>query len=291
MTTSPPGLTGATIDRDDRRRHDPEALAAARRDPRARVMALSGLDPAIGIDGRLVWNSLSDTHPAAELLFLGTEDDRPHFAELVTGAPAPPPRSPAVWQALAVLPGADAALYSAARSLLEWHRRHGFCANCGTPTAIARGGWMRRCGACAAEHFPRVDPVVIMLAEHGGRVLLGRQAGFPPGRFSALAGYVEVGESLEEAVSRELYEEAGVRTTTVRYVASQPWPFPASLMVACMAEVASDALTLDERELEAAMWVTRDEARAALASDPAAAFLPPPPLAIAHTLLERWLGT
>jgi NAD+ diphosphatase len=128
-----------------------------------------------------------------------------------------------------------------------------------------------------------------MLAEHQGRILLGRQPSFPPGRYSALAGFVEPGESIEEAVARELFEEAGVRAGAVRYVASQPWPFPGSLMIACIAEAEDDALTLDTKELEDAIWVARQEAAAAMAGEPGARFIAPPPFAIAHTLLERWL--
>ena len=134
----------------------------------------------------------------------------------------------------------------------------------------------------------RVDPVVIMLAEHEGRVLLGRQPHYPERRYSALAGFVEPGESIEEAVARELMEEAGVAVGDVRYVASQPWPFPGSLMIACLARAESDALRLDRNELEDAFWASREEVAAALAGDPAAPFLAPPPFAIANTLLARW---
>jgi NAD+ diphosphatase len=182
----------------------------------------------------------------------------------------------------------DAALYAGARSLVDWHARHGFCSVCGTATAIFRAGWARKCPNCGAEHFPRVDPVVIMIAEHQGRALLGRQPAWPPGRYSALAGFLEVGESIEEAVAREIFEEAGVRVRAVRYLASQPWPFPSSLMIACIAEAEGDAITLDANELEDARWFTRDEVRQALARDPEALFGAPPPYAIAHTLLTAW---
>ena len=188
------------------------------------------------------------------------------------------------------LPAGEAATYAAARSLIDWHARHGFCPRCGAPTQAFRAGWARRCTADGSEHFPRTDPVVIMLAEHDGRVLVGRQKAFPPGRYSALAGFVEVGESMEEAVARELHEEAGVRATAVRYLSSQPWPFPSSLMLACIAEVADDSITLDEKELEAAMWVTRDDVAAALAEAEGARFLPPPAFAIANTLFQHWLA-
>jgi NAD+ diphosphatase len=184
----------------------------------------------------------------------------------------------------------DAALWGTARSLIEWHNRHRFCSNCGTPTAVFRAGWGRKCGNCKGEHFPRVDPVVIMLAEHRGRVLLGRQPQYPPGRYSALAGFVEVGETIEAAVARELHEEAGIAVRNVRYLASQPWPFPSSLMIGCHAEALADELTIDTTELDDARWFTRAEVAAALAGDADAAFLPPPRFAIARTLLEHWLA-
>jgi NAD+ diphosphatase len=193
-----------------------------------------------------------------------------------------------VWKLLGILSHADAALWGTARSLIDWHNRHRFCSACGSPSELFRAGWGRRCPACAAEHFPRVDPVVIMLAEHDGRVLLGRQPRFPPRRYSALAGFVEPGESIEEAVTRELREEAGIEATQVRYIASQPWPFPGQLMIACLARAADDRLTLDREELDDAFWASRSEVEAALAGDPAAPFLAPPPFAIAHSLLRAW---
>ena len=191
---------------------------------------------------------------------------------------------------MALLHPEDAPLFAAALSLSRWHGRNRFCAGCGRVTEPVRGGWSRRCADCSAEHFPRVDPVVIMLAEHEDRLLLGRQPHYPPGRYSALAGFVEVGETLEAAVARELHEEAGIRVRDVRYVASQPWPFPSSLMFGCHAEANSDALTIDTAELDDARWFTRDEIADALADRPGAAFQPPPKAAIARTLLERWLA-
>jgi NAD+ diphosphatase len=175
-------------------------------------------------------------------------------------------------------------------SLASWHSRHGFCSVCGSPSAIFRGGWARRCDACGSEHFPRVDPVVIMLVEHDGRLLLGRQPIYPPGRYSALAGFVEPGETIEAAVARELGEEAGIAATDIDYIASQPWPFPSSLMIGCTARATSDVLTIDHDELDDARWFTRAEVAAAIAGDPAAPFLPPPPFAIARTLLDHWIG-
>jgi NAD+ diphosphatase len=154
---------------------------------------------------------------------------------------------------------------------------------------LFRAGWGRKCSGCSAEHYPRVDPVVIMLAEYRGRILLARQPQYPPRRFSALAGFVEPGESIEEAVARELHEEAGIHVSNTRYAASQPWPFPGSLMIGCVADAASGEVTLDTTELEAAIWVDRDQVRSALDANPSALFATPPPFAIAHTLLLHWL--
>jgi NAD+ diphosphatase len=193
-----------------------------------------------------------------------------------------------VFPTLALMRAEDAAIWGAARSLIEWHNRHLFCGRCGAPTRLFRAGWGRKCTGCGLDHFPRVDPVVIMLAEHEGRVLLGRQPQYPPRRYSALAGFVEPGESVEEAVARELKEEAGLEVSGVRYVASQPWPFPGQLMIACIAAATSPNIVLDDNELEDAIWVDRAGVAAALAADPAAPFLAPPPFAIANTLLRAW---
>jgi NAD+ diphosphatase len=223
---------------------------------------------------------------AKELLFLGLDAGEPRFAALEPSGPRS--GSMAVLQLLHRLPPAQVALYAAARSLVDWHYRHGFCARCGAATTVFRGGWARRCDSCKAEHFPRVDPVVIMLAEHGDRVLLGRQPQFPPRMYSALAGFIEPGESLEEAVARELHEEAGVRALSVRYVLSQPWPFPSSLMIGCIAPVEHDLIRLDTNELQDAIWLSREEVRAVLRAEPGARIMTPPPLAIAHSLLQAW---
>lgn len=283
-----PGFTGGTLDRADRVRHDSALLEAALADPAARLLVLDGLDPVLDAAGRLTWTGLDAA--AGELLFLGYDQGVPCFASaLPPGHPVPQGRSPALFAMLDRFAPADAANYAAARSLVDWHGRHGFCANCGTPTAIFRAGWARQCPHCGAEHFPRVDPVVIMLAEIGDRVLLGRQPPWPQGRYSALAGFLEVGESIEEAVAREIHEEAGVRVRDVRYLASQPWPFPSSLMVACIGVAEEDAITIDAHELEDARWFTREEVRLALAGDPAAPFGAPPPYAIARTLLTAWM--
>jgi NAD+ diphosphatase len=285
-----PGFTGGTLDRADRLRHDEDALAAAKSDFRGRLLRLNGLVPDVTDEGRLGWGTLADAPEDAELFLLGLDGDRPRFVawDPASGpGEATPMRSPAMIQVLSTLRSEEASTYAAARSLLEWHSRHRHCANCGTPTHIFRAGWARTCPNCSAEHFPRVDPVVIMIAEHDDHALLGRGRGWPPGRYSALAGFVEPGESIEEAVAREIHEEAGVRVSGVRYIASQPWPFPSQLMMACVGMAEDNALTVDPNELEDAIWVSRADVRRVLAGEEGP-FLPPPPYAIAFTLLTEW---
>jgi NAD+ diphosphatase len=282
-----PGFTGGTLDRADTLRHDQDALIAAMGSWQARLLRMDGGQPEITDDGRLGWTMLAEAPDEAEFVLLGLDAGRPRFAALLPDAGALPGfRSPALMTALGAMQPGEAATYAAARSVLDWHGRHRFCANCGSATALFRAGWGRQCPSCRTEHFPRVDPVVIMVAEHDGRALVGRQPGWPAGRYSALAGFLEPGESIEEAVAREIFEEAGVRVSGVRYVASQPWPFPSQLMIACVGTAEEDAITLDTHELEDAMWVSRADMRAVLAGD--GPFLPPPPYAIAHTLLTHW---
>ena len=284
-----PGFTGGLLDRADHLRHDEEALAVAIGSWQARLLKLHAWEPEVTDDGRLGWTMLTEASEEAEFVLLGLDEGRPRDAafEPTVGAAPAAFRSPTLLAALDQLQIGEAATFAAARSVLDWHARHLFCANCGHPTKMFRAGWARRCGNCAAEHFPRVDPVVIMIAEHDGRALLGRQPSWPAGRYSALAGFVEPGESIEEAVRREIAEEAGVRVGDVRYVASQPWPFPSQLMIACVGIAEGDALTIDTNELETAGWFTRDEVRDVLAGKEGP-FLAPPPYAIAHTLLTEW---
>ena len=281
-----PGFTGAGIDRADHLRLDAAKIAMLAARPTSRLMRLAGLDPVLGPDGRLDWGSLAELPADAAAIFLGLRGEAALFAPLVKASPGG--RAWSVFGTLGTMAPDDAALWGTARSLIEWHGRHPFCSLCGSASTVFRAGWGRKCEACGGEHFPRVDPVTIMLAEHRGKVLLGRQPQYPAGRYSALAGFVEPGESIEEAVARELMEEAGVEASNVRYVASQPWPFPGQLMIGCIAEAASDALTLDGNELEDAIWADRAGVVAALAGDAAAPFLAPPRFAIAHSLLAWW---
>ena len=284
-------FTGSPLDRVDHIRSDLMAYEALVSDWRGRLLGLDGLDPQMSADGALVWLSMSDVRHDAELILLGLRDEKPHFTSVVAQDSPAIMRSPSMFRALSLLAGDDAAIYGTALSLITWHNNHRFCGRCGGATALFRAGWGRKCNICGTEHFPRTDPVVIMLAEFDGKALVGRQSRFPPGNYSALAGFLEPGESIEEAVRRELFEESGIPTGRVRYVASQPWPFGGSqLMIACIAEAEHDRITLDTNELEDAMWVTRDEAIAAMAGDPDARFKAPPPFAIAHSLMKAWIA-
>ncbi len=190
--------------------------------------------------------------------------------------------------AMATLPAAQAAMAATARAVFNWHHTHRFCARCGAESAIVMAGWERQCPACGARHFPRTDPVVIMLVTHGNSVLLGRSHGWPEGMYSALAGFVEPGETLERAVAREVLEETGLETQRIRYIASQPWPFPNSLMLGCLAEATGRAFTLDD-ELEDALWLSREEMLAAWCGEDSR-IKPARRGAIAHFLIGQWLA-
>jgi NAD+ diphosphatase len=176
-----------------------------------------------------------------------------------------------------------------AKALLHWHARHRFCANCGAASILVQGGWKRDCPACRAEHFPRTDPVVIMLAVNGERCVLGRSARFVASMWSCLAGFVEPGEAIEDAVRRETREEAGIVCGRVAYFASQPWPFPTSLMIGCYAEALSTEIIVDRAELEDARWFDRDEVAAMLLRRHPDGLATPPPVAIAHHIIRAWV--
>ena len=281
-------FTGSRLDRADHVRADADRLAGYM-NWKARLLALDGLMPAVGDDGGLVWGTLADAADDAELIFLGLDDGKACFAAVPpAGDASPRMANPQLWSLMASLAPDDLALYGGARSVADWHARHRFCAACGGATRIAKGGWQRDCTGCGAQHFPRTDPVTIMLVEHAGKLMPGRGLGWPEGRFSALAGFVEPGESIEEAVAREVFEEAGVRVRDVTYVASQPWPFPSQLMIGCNAHADSSELTIDETEMAEINWYTREDVVAALAGE--GPFIAPPPHAIAHHLLQWWIA-
>ncbi|EMD82938.1 NAD(+) diphosphatase [Pacificimonas flava] len=290
FTAAATGFTGSALDRADAMRGDEQAVFAARMHPGARWLMLDDLRPHCTADGALHWARRADLPEDAEHVFLGLQDGLPRFA--CAGCYGDDDAAPQDARAAAMhLPAGDGAVLAQARSLIDWHGRHRFCGGCGAPTEARKAGYARQCTGCGLEHFPRTDPVVIMLALHGEgagqRALLGRQGRFPPGFMSALAGFVEHGESLEEAVRRELFEETGVRTHRVAYVASQPWPFPYSLMMGAFAEAPSDQIKVDGEEIVEARWFTRDEIAAALAGE--GELQVPPPMAIAHTLLKTWI--
>ena len=299
LTARPPAVVpfaGSGLDRADHLRNDPEAMAGLMTH-RARLLRLEGLDPHLDDHGNIAWGSLAEVGAEDELVFLGLDGDgRGCFAVAPAaraGSVAPP--NPRIWQVLSDMPAEQLATYGIARSLVGWHARHRFCAKCGSATRLARGGWQRNCQSetCRAEHFPRTDPVAIMLVEHDGQVLLGRQPRFPAKQFSALAGFIEPGESIEEAVAREVFEEAGVRVGTVSYVVSQPWPFPSSLMIGCHAQALGREITVDHTELEEARWFTRAEVVEAMAArergEMGEVLGVPPPHAVAWHLLDWWL--
>ncbi len=230
-----------------------------------------------------------------EHILLGLQDGRPLFAlDLDPPSPAPNNRPPgegtlSLREAGAVLPHAEAGLAAYVVALLNWHRRHRFCANCGAPTVVAEGGYSRHCPRCGADHFPRTDPCVIMTVEHDGRLLLGRRTGWPAGRLSVLAGFVSPGESVEEAVVREVREESGIHARDPVFVASQPWPFPASLMLGFNAHSDGGEPRPRDGELEEVHWLGFDLVGAALRGENPD-FQLPPSVSIARFLIERWVA-
>jgi NAD+ diphosphatase len=315
--TEPNAFTGAALDRvGDSRRRDPEWVAEQRAHPEARAVVAGDRGLRV-VENRLELVPLAELN-GAEPLLLGLDADGPVFA--VDEDPVREGRVPMVGsggvrgeppegsggerlslrQAASVLSRAEGGLVAYTAALLNWHRRHRFCAACGQESDIVEGGLTRVCPNCGAEHHPRTDPVVIMLVTDGSdRLLLGRQASWPGGRYSALAGFVEPGEALEEAVAREVLEEAGVAVGRPRYVDSQPWPFPASLMLGFSAPYESGEAQVLDNELQDVRWFDRAELEAASRAednedwgtpgDPGGPLRLPPSLAIARRLIDGWL--
>lgn len=282
---------GNPLDRAGNRRADAAWLAQQRARSDARFLPFWGLKPGVR-DDRADFVPWREDFAAGLCIFLGLEGDAPRFAVQDLSADEPPGFEE-MRAAAFILPAADTAMAGQGRALIDWHTRHRFCPNCGAETAPADGGWKRVCAACAAEHFPRTDPVVIMLpvfsSEEGDDAcLVGRSARFPEGMVSAFAGFVEPGESLEEAVRRELAEEVNVKVGAIRYHASQPWPFPSSLMLGCYAQALSKDFAIDGREIEAAQWMTKTELRVRLAGTLDDAVKLPGTIAIAWHLLRDW---
>lgn len=288
------------LDRRAEYRDDATLMARYRENRAARVLVLAGEIPMLrvgerGHEAAFSFAELDGLGAAREVAFLGLDGETPYFAaQLDQRAPEDQGHSDIATLDLrtlavqALLPPHVLGRLAQAKSLMHWHQRHRFCSNCGTATTVTAAGWRRECPNCAAHHFPRTDPVAIMLAVKGDMCVLGRQSRFPQGMYSCLAGFIEPGETLEDAVRRELAEEAGVVTGPVRYLAAQPWPFPASLMIGCLARATDDTLTVDHQELEDARWFSREETRAMLEGRHPGGLLCPQPIAIANHLMRAW---
>lgn len=273
-----------------------EDLERARVHEEAVVCLFHQGDPVLfynGDDNALPYCALNGalelTHDPDTLIYLGQDDTGPVLAATIPDDAALPAGAKTLPIRDAIMSGhlrnRDIAMMGHGFSLLKWHENHRFCSRCGTQSAMTQGGYRRQCPSCGATHFPRLDPVTIMLVTDGERILLGRQPQFLPGMYSCLAGFVEPGESLEEAVRREVLEEAGVTIGTVRYLSSQPWPFPYTLMVGCIAEALTTDIDMDVTELEDCRWFTRDELGPMLARE--GELKAPPPMAIAHQLIRK----
>jgi NAD+ diphosphatase len=308
------GFSGNDLDRQSDKRDDSAHVEAMRRDHEARTYVVAGEQVILdrdehGFRSLFTFAEAEKFGAARETVYLGHDGVGGVFAQLLGDIPQDlgPSREEMTRAYRGGAPTAkgvqgvdlrtmamqglvsdkNLGRLAEAKALLYWHSRHRFCPNCGQPTQMAAAGWKRTCAACKSEHFPRTDPVVIMLAVDGDRCLLGRQPRFPKGMYSALAGFVEAGETLEGAVRREIFEEAGVKVGAVKYLASQPWPFPCSLMIGCLGVAETTKIKIDETELDDARWFSRDEA-AAMIKGKHPEFFAPQKLAIAHHLLAAW---
>lgn len=308
---------GSALDRAGEIRSNPDAVTAALAHPDSKAILFWRGKPLISMARPAGLVRLAMDHPvlqqaSADMILLGREDGAARFACDISGwtpedldgatldsfLDASEQRHPLLKDDTAFaelrrvmtwLTPRDAELAATGKAILGWHESHGFCARCGGKSDVAQAGWQRVCKVCNASHFPRTDPVVIMLITAGNSVLMGRSPFWPEGMFSLLAGFVEPGETLEAAVRREVFEEAGVRVGAVSYLASQPWPFPASLMFGCRGAALSTEITIDPVEIEDAMWVSREEMMQVFAGEHPR-ILPTRKGAIAHFLLENWLA-
>lgn len=281
-------FSGNPLDRASDQRTDPTWLASRLR---AGLVLPFWQNRPLVVAERAGFQAWRDDWNGLLCVFLGLDGERGLFAVDIAGEDEPQMGSGAFAEMRAsafVLPARDTAIAGQAKALIDWHRRHGFCANCGAGTQIQDGGYRRLCPACGAEHFPRTDPVVIMLPVLDDHCLIGRNARFVNGLYSAFAGFVEPGESMEDAVRRELAEEANVQIGAVRYHASQPWPFPSSLMLGCYADALSSDFRIDGTEIVDARWLSKNEARQRLAGTIEDEMTMPASIAIAHHLLRDW---
>jgi NAD+ diphosphatase len=297
-----PGFVSHILDRAAHLRSNEERLLAleSRPDARAYVVYRDSLvvkREAAGPRALLSFDEASKFGANPGTVFLGLRDEAPIFGMGISPAAVEQllTRDDAAVTELrgmamqGAVPASQLSAIAMAKSLVNWHQRHGYCANCGTRSAMKEGGWKRDCPSCKAEHLPRTDPVVIMLVALGDRVLLGRQKHFLPGMYSCLAGFVEAAETIEDAVRREIFEESGIRCTDVQYYMTQPWPYPSSLMIGCTARALNEEVVVDHAELEDARWFDRAEATLMIKREHPQGLAGPHPFAIAHHLLGRWV--
>jgi NAD+ diphosphatase len=295
-------FSGSKLERSATLRSDDAALAALAEDPRAGFYAIGGDTILMSKCGEERDPLFSGTRAAAlgevrDRVFLGLADGAPRFGVSLDPRVADHLKSREDLAATDLRSIAVGALVAAehlpplaeAKAVLGWHARHRFCPNCGAATRATQGGWRRDCPSCKAEHFPRTDPVVIMLAIAGERCVLGRSPRFPKTMWSCLAGFCEPGESIEEAVRREVQEEVGLVCARIKYFASQPWPFPSSLMIGCHALAVTEELVIDQSEIEEARWFERDELKEMLARSHPQGLTAPPPIAIAHHIIRDFV--
>lgn len=299
-------FSGNPLDRVSEKRTDQNWIESKRRDPSSLILPMWRLQPFLSgaedsrapLELGLVQPGVADSlaGAGAACIFLGLDGDRAMFALDISEAGDPAKDGPLAGighfrdarVAAQMVSLRDGAIIGQAKALIDWHQRHGFCPRCGTPTRIMDAGYRRLCGSCNSEHFPRVDPVVIMLATDGEACLIGRGKLFPAGMFSALAGFIEPGETIEEAVRRELMEEASVQVGEVSYYATQPWPFPSSLMIGCFAKAKSREVKVDENELAEVRWIERRVARELIEGKEVDGIRVPPKIAIAYHLIRAW---
>lgn len=293
---------GNPLDRGDRERRDEQWLADRARDPTSKFLPMWDLNVPItdGAEGALGWLSYEDLTRIgvdAVPVFLGISGQAAHFVVDISkyedAVRELKERGDWVYQdartATEFLSGAESGIVAQARAQINWHNRNGFCSICGHETVVLRGGQVRQCSQCKIQNYPRTDPVVITVVSDGDRCLLGRSRGrgAPVNRYSALAGFVDQGESIEEAVAREIMEEAGIRISNIRYHSSQPWPFPSSLMIGCHARAVTTDISMDEEEMADVRWFQREEVLRAL-DGTSEDLVVPGPIAIAHHLIKAW---
>jgi NAD+ diphosphatase len=299
LTSDTMPLASAAIDRAAHHRLDADWLYQAFKASNVLVCLFQNGMPLVQDNGGLLWlgAQAAALRGIGNRLFLGKDKtgaaifalDMTDLFKLAASPIAGLAEFTEARMAFGAMSAMDANLASTARSLFEWHKAHGFCANCGAASTIQEAGWKRACPSCQREHFPRTDPVAIMLAVRGEQCLLGRQSNWPAGFFSCLAGFIEPGETVEQGAVRELHEEAGIKASaaSAEYLFAQPWPFPSSLMIGLIMEADSEEITVDKTELDDARWFSREEARAIIAGSHSEVFAPPE-MAVAHHILRVW---